>query len=161
MTINRKIKLAQTEEEIQNCYPVMAELRPHISADDFLTQVKRQMNESNFKLVYLNDKGVKAVGGFRIAEWLSGGKYLEIEDLAAKSGMRSKGYGGALFDWIVEYAGRENCDQIKLVSHVKRFAAHRFYLKRRMIIEAHYFSLALKYPAEPSGSAQQFLQITP
>jgi GNAT superfamily N-acetyltransferase len=144
MPINRKINLAQTDEEIQNCYPVMVELRPHISADEFLTQVKRQMNESNFKLVYLNDEGVKAVGGFRVSEWLSGGKYLEIEDLAAKDGERSKGYGGTLFDWIVEYAKREKCEQIKLVSHVKRFAAHRFYLNKRMIIEAHYFSLALK-----------------
>ncbi len=144
MPINRKINLAQTDEEIQNCYPVMVELRPHISADEFLTQVKRQMNESNFKLVYLNDEGVKAVGGFRVSEWLSGGKYLEIEDLAAKDGERSKGYGGTLFDWIVEYAKREKCEQIKLVSHVRRFAAHRFYLNKQMIIEAHYFSLALK-----------------
>jgi GNAT superfamily N-acetyltransferase len=144
MLINKKITLAQTDEEIQNCYLIMAELRPHILADKFLTQVKRLMNESDFKLVYLNDDGIKAVGGFRVSEWLSGGKYLEIEDLAAKEGERSKGYGGALFDWIVEYARHENCDQIKLVSHVKRFAAHRFYLNKRMIIEAHYFSLALK-----------------
>ncbi len=144
MSVNRKITLAQTDEQIQNCYPVMAELRPHISEKDFLPQVKRQMNKSDFKLVYLDDKGIKAVGSFRIAEWLSGGKYLEIEDLVAKDGERSKGYGSALFDWIVEYARHENCDQIKLVSHVKRFGAHHFYLNKRMIIEAHYFSLALK-----------------
>jgi GNAT superfamily N-acetyltransferase len=144
MTESRKINLARTDEEIQNCYSVMAQLRPHLSEKEFLSQVKRQMNESNFKLVYLNDGGIKAVAGFRISEWLAGGKYLEIEDLAAKDGERSKGYGGALFDWIVEYAKRENCDQIKLVSHVKRFGAHRFYLNKRMIIEAHYFSLALK-----------------
>ncbi len=144
MPVNRKINLAQTDEEIQDCYSVMAELRPHISEKEFLPRVKRQMNESGFKLVYLKDGEVKAVGGFRVAEWLSGGKYLKIEDLAAKSGMRSKGYGGALFDWIVEYAERENCDQIKLVSHIRRFAAHRFYLNKQMIIEAHHFSLPLK-----------------
>ncbi len=144
MPINRKINLAQADEEIQNCYPVMAELRPQISEKEFLPRVKRQMNDSGFKLVYLDDEGIKAVGGFRIAEWFSGGKYLEIEDFAAKDGDRSKGYGSELFDWIVEYARRENCNQIKLVSHVKRFAAHRFYLNKRMIIEAHYFSLALK-----------------
>jgi GNAT superfamily N-acetyltransferase len=92
----------------------------------------------------LKDGEVKAVGGFRIAEWLAGGKYLEIEDLATKDGERSKGYGGALFDWLVELARRENCDQIRLVSHVKRFGAHRFYLRQGMIIEAHYFSLRLK-----------------
>jgi hypothetical protein len=33
---------------------------------------------------------------------------------------------------------------MRLVSHVKRFGAHRFYLRQGMIIEAHYFSLRLK-----------------
>jgi len=144
LLVNRQINLARTDDEIQGCYPLMVQLRPHFSASEFLMQVKMQMNETNFKLVYLDDEGIKAVGGIRIAEWLAGGKYLEIEDLATIEGERSKGYGGALFDWIVEYAARENCDQIKLVSHVKRFDAHRFYLKKRMVIEAHYFSLGLK-----------------
>jgi len=144
MPVNRKINLARTDEEIKACYLVMAEIRPHILEQEFLPRVKKQMNESGFRLVYLKDGEVKAVGGVRIAEWLAGGKYLEIEDLATKDGERSKGYGGALFDWIVEYAKRENCDQIKLVSHVERLAAHHFYLNKRMIIEAHYFSLSLK-----------------
>ena len=140
----RKIKIAESDAEIENCYAVMAELRPHISQSEFLGAVKRQIEHHNFQLVYLSDDGeVKSVGGIRIAEWLAGGKYLEIEDLATKSGERSNGCGGELFDWIVEYAKRENCAQVKLVSHVRRFAAHRFYLKRRMNIEAHYFSLAL------------------
>lgn len=135
---------AKSDAEIQNCYAVTAELRPHISAEEFLPRVKKQMKNAGFQLVYLTDGEVKAVGGFRIAEWLSGGKYLEIEDLIAKSGERSKGYGGALFDWIVEHAKKENCDQIKLVSRVTPFDAHRFYLNKKMIIEAHYFSLSLK-----------------
>ena len=139
-----KIKIAETDDEIRNCYAVMAELRPQFQPDDFLRQVKGQMAETKFRLVYLDDKGIKAVGSYRIGEWLAGGKYLEIEDLVSKTGERSKGYGGELFDWIVEYAKQENCDHIKLVSHVKRFGAHRFYLNKKMIIEAHYFSLALQ-----------------
>lgn len=138
-----KIKIAETVAEITNCYAVMKELRPHLSLEEFVTQVKRQMKESNFQLVYLTDSEIKAVGGIRIAEWLAGGKHLEIEDLVSKESERSKGYGSELFDWIVEYAKSENCNQIKLVSHVKRYGAHRFYLNKRMIIEAHYFSLAL------------------
>ena len=102
------------------------------------------MAETKFRLVYLDDNGVKAVGSYRIGEWLAGGKYLEIEDLVSKSDERSKGYGGELFDWIVKFAKQENCIQIKLVSHVTRFGAHRFYLNKKMIIEAHYFSLALQ-----------------
>ena len=138
------IAIAKTADEIQNCYAVMAELRPHIKPDEFLETVKRQIVNYGFQLVYLSEKGeVKSVGGFRIAEWLSGGKYLEIEDLISKNGERSNGYGGELFDWIVDFARQEKCAQIKLVSSVKRFAAHRFYLNKRMIIEAHYFSMDL------------------
>lgn len=138
------IAVAKTDDEIQNCYAVMAELRPHLKPDAFLRKVKRQAESSGYQLVYLTDGEVKVVGGFRISEWLSGGKYLEIEDFVAKDGERSKGYGGELFDWIVDFAKRENCNQIKLVSRVTRFAAHRFYLRKRMNIEAHYFSLNLK-----------------
>jgi GNAT superfamily N-acetyltransferase len=139
-----KIKIAETKEEIEKCFPVMRQLRPRFSQKDFIAQVWRQMVESTFRLVYLSTKNeIKAVGSYRIGEWLAGGKYLEIEDLIAENDQRSKGYGGELFDWIVNLAKNENCDQIKLVSHVERFGAHRFYLNKKMIIEAHYFSLAI------------------
>ena len=138
------IAVAKTDDEIQNCYAVMAELRPHLKPDAFLRKVKRQAENSGYKLVYLTDGEVKAVGGFRISEWLSGGKFLEIEDFVSKDGERSKGYGGELFDWLVDFAKREDCNQLKLVSHVRRFGAHKFYLNKRMIIEAHYFSMQLK-----------------
>jgi GNAT superfamily N-acetyltransferase len=139
------IAIAGTDREIEDCYVVMAQLRPAIGRDEFLPAVKRLSANTGFRLVYLTDAAeVKAVGGFRISEWLAGGKYLEIEDLATKEGERSKGYGGALFDWLVDYARENNCHQLRLVSHVKRFGAHRFYLRKGMIIEAHYFSLSLK-----------------
>lgn len=142
--MNERIRLAENDDEIRMCYPVMAELRPHIEPDEFVERVKKQAKNAAYELAYLIDGEVKAVAGFRISEWLAGGKYLEIEDLATSSGERSKGYGGELFDWLVEHARKENCDQLRLVSHVRRFDAHRFYLNRRMIIEAHYFSMPLK-----------------
>lgn len=140
----KTIRIAETDGEIEKCFPVAAQLRPQFAPENFLAQVRRQMENSGFQLVYLSENSaVKAVGGIRTGERLAGGKYLEIEDLVADENERSKGFGGELFDWICEYARRENCDQVKLVSHVKRFAAHRFYLNKKMIIEAHYFSLAL------------------
>lgn len=138
------IAIARSDAEIRACYSTMAELRPHLGPDDFLAQVKRQAEAHGFRLAMLAADGeVRAVAGIRIAEWLAGGTYLEIEDLVARSGDRSKGYGGELFDWIIALAKREHCRQIRLVSHVSRFAAHRFYLAKRMIIEAHYFSIPI------------------
>ncbi len=138
------ILIAQTDEEIKNCYTAMAELRPHFQPDEFLLQVKRQMKNAGFQLIYLKDEEIRAVAGFRISEWLAGGKYLEIEDLVSKTDERSKGYGGQLFDWLIERAEENDCDQIRLVSCVTRIGAHRIYLRKRMNIEAHYFSMNLK-----------------
>jgi GNAT superfamily N-acetyltransferase len=136
--------LAESEQEILDCHPVMAELRPHIQREEFVSTVKRLVETANYRLAYLTSGGVKAVAGFRISEWLAGGKYLEIEDLIATSGERSKGYGGELFDWLVKHAEENGCHQIRLVSRVTRFDAHRFYLNKRMNIEAYYFSRQLK-----------------
>lgn len=138
------IQLAQDDAEIQECYPVMAELRPHVSADEFVTRVKRQAEIAGYKLACVRDDEVKAVGGFRISECLAWGKFMYVDDLVAKSDGRSKGYGGALLDWLIEYARNEGCDQFHLDSGVQRFQAHRFYLAKRLIIEAHHFSLKLK-----------------
>lgn len=138
-----KIKIAETDEEIKNCYAVMSELRPHLALENFVAQVKRQMENSNFRLVYLAENEIKAVAGIRVAEWLARGKSLEIEDLVSQENERSKGFGGALFDWIAEYAKSENCAEVRLVSSVTRFRAHKFYLKKGMIIDAHFFSLEL------------------
>ena len=139
-----EFRIAETDEEIESCYAVMSELRPHIAREDFLPQVRRQMVASGFRLAYLTDGGdVKAVSGIRVAEWLARGKSLDIEDLVATEKDRSKGYGGKLFDWIVAYAKDNDCREIRLVSHVTRYRAHRFYLNKGMIIDAHFFSMPL------------------
>lgn len=141
--MNSRVTVARSEQEILNCYPVMAELRPHIRPDEFLPLVRTLAEIAGFQLAYLTDGEIKAVAGFRISEWLAGGKYLEIEDLVAKSGEQSKGYGGELFDWLVEHAKENNCQQVRLVSRVSRTDAHRFYLRKGMNLEAHYFSMNL------------------
>jgi GNAT superfamily N-acetyltransferase len=141
--MKQRIILAEEDDEIRSCYPVMAELRPHVLPDEFLLRVKRQTETANYRLACLTDGEVRAVAGFRISECLAWGKFLYVDDLVAKSGERSKGYGGALFDWLVEYARAEKCDQFHLDSGVQRFAAHRFYLNKRMIIDCHHFALKL------------------
>jgi len=139
-----RIKVAESDREILDSYPVMAELREHLKREEFVATVKRLSEIAGYKLAYLVDGEIKAVAGFRISEWLAAGKYLEIDDLVATGSERSKGYGGELFDWLVEYAKRNNCDQVRLVSRVTRLDAHRFYLKKQMKLEAYYFSLQLK-----------------
>lgn len=136
------VSVATSDGDIAACYPVMSELRPQISVKEFIPLVRHLGSTTGFKLAFLRADGeIKSVAGYRIAEWLAGGKYLEIEDLVSKASERSKGYGGLLFDWIKDLAARSGCKQVRLVSNVRRLDAHRFYLRKGMTLEAHYFSI--------------------
>jgi len=138
------IQLADTDAEIQCCHPVMAELRPHIAEADFVTRVRRQTLESGYRLVYLEEAGqVRAVAGFRIAEFLAWGRILYVDDLVTAAATRSQGHGERILAWLVAHARAAGCTELHLDSGVQRFAAHRFYLRQRMDITAHHFALKL------------------
>ena len=138
-----KIKTAESRDDIELCYAILAELRPHLKEVDFIATIQRLSECTGFKLACLMDGDAKAVAGYRVSEWLHSGKYLEIEDFITNSTDRLKGYGRQLFDWLVAQARLEGCSQLRLVSGVKRTDAHRFYARNGMVHEAHYFSLNL------------------
>lgn len=135
------IKIAECKEELVNCFDVLSPLRPHLNVSEFISAVERLRSSTGYKLAFLLEGEIKAVAGFRISEWLHTGNYLEIEDLITKEGERSKGYGGELFDWVLEYAKDSQCKQLRLLSGVSREQAHKFYLSKGMKYEAKYFSI--------------------
>jgi len=140
-----RIALAESDRDIDRCYPVMHELRTHLDRDMFRAQVARQRVGGSYQLAYLEADGeVRAVAGFRFAEFLAWGKILYVDDLVTLASERSKGFGEQLFDWLVDQAVAKGCDQIHLDSGVQRFGAHRFYLRKRMEITAHHFVLKLR-----------------
>lgn len=143
----RHIAEARTDAEVAACYPVLAGLRPHVTAGSFVALVRRLGAETGLTLAAARTGGaegpVVAVAGYRVSEWLAGGRYLEIEDLITRAADRSAGHGGALFDWLVDLAARRGCNHLRLVSHVRRHDAHRFYQRKGMTLEAHYFSLPI------------------
>lgn len=137
------IGLAEQKEDIARCYPVMAQLRPHLDEQTFVEQVQRQAAQ-NYRLAYVEDGGtVVAVAGFREMEMLSRGRHIYVDDLVTDAGGRSNGYGAALFDWLAAYARERGMVAIELDSGVQRFDAHRFYFRQRMHIASYHFTLSL------------------
>ncbi len=137
------IRLAQTDADIQNCFPVMVQLRPHLVEEEFVARVRKQEKDGYRLVLFEEDGTVQAVSGFRTGESLSRGAFLYIDDLVTDESGRSQGFGQQLFDWIRDFAKASGCVQLHLDSGVQRFGAHRFYLKNRMDIASHHFSLAL------------------
>ncbi|MDQ3545282.1 MAG: GNAT family N-acetyltransferase [Verrucomicrobiota bacterium] len=142
--MNFRIEEALTPESVARCFRVMRQLRTHFKDEKiFIAQVERQRADG-FKIAYLEDKSeVRAVAGYRMAESLFTGRYCYVDDLVTDESARSLGYGGALFDWLVAEARAAGCVNFQLDSGVQRFAAHRFYLAKRMIITSHHFTLEL------------------
>jgi GNAT superfamily N-acetyltransferase len=139
----RQILIATSDDQIAACFDAMSALRPHLRRDEFVSLVRRLQAGADFALACLLDGDIMSVAGFRVSEWLAGGRYLEIEDLVSVPSARSLGYGGQLFDWLCHKAQEEGCDHVRLVSRVQRKEAHRFYECKGMSLEAYYFSKKL------------------
>ena len=139
------VRVAETPAEIGRCHAVMMELRTHhTDRQKFIRQIQKQIEEG-YRLAFLEADGeVRAVAGYRLLELLFSGRTLYVDDLVTRAADRSLGFGGQLFDWLVEEARREKCQEFSLDSGVHRFAAHRFYLLKRMKIAAHHFTLPLE-----------------
>ena len=139
-----EIAIACTEEDIRRCFPVMAELRAHLTEAAFVAQVQRQQRDSRYHLAALaQDSVVQAVAGYRFSEHLAWGRILYVDDLVTASAHRSQGYGETLFEWLREQARAAGCGELHLDSGVQRFGAHRFYLNQRMDISCHHFALKI------------------
>lgn len=143
-TAKYSVLLAESDAEIAACYPVMAQLRPHLVEGEFVDRVRRQAKNHGYRLAYIATDGrPAAMAGFRIAECLAWSKFMYVDDLVTDERLRSRGMGQALMDWLIAHARESGCAQFHLDSGVQRFGAHRFYLANRMAISSHHFGLEL------------------
>jgi ribosomal protein S18 acetylase RimI-like enzyme len=135
---------AQTADQIRSCYPVIRQLRPHLSNErSFVEQIQRQAQQG-YQLVYLQEGAqVKAVAGYRFQECLAWGKILYIDDLVTDGSARNQGFASALLTEIIDEARKAQCDQVHLDSGPQRHEAHRLYLNHGFQICAYHFSLKL------------------
>lgn len=118
--------------------PVMASVQ---SFTDWVNQHQRPEGYRVVGAFLPGEPDAVAASGFRVLHQLSKARFLYVDDLVTLPSYRSSGYAGMVFDWLVEEARRQNCEQLHLDSGHQRFDAHRFYLKRGMIMNAHHFSM--------------------
>jgi len=139
----RAIQIATTPAEINRCLPVMSQLRPKLIATEFVGVVQAQQTEG-YQLAFLEDDGrIVSVAGFRMQNMLSSGKTLYVDDLVTDAAARSKGYGEAMLQWLIDLAREAGCNSFSLDSGTHRQEAHAFYLRNRLRITSFHFHLPL------------------
>lgn len=136
-------KLATQDNEIQKCFAVMHELRPHLQESEFVERVK-SMQADGYQLAFLESDGeVVSVAGFRIATNLAMGKYLYVDDLVTAEKARSNGYGEVMLSWLKLVARDNACDVLHLDSGTHRKQAHKFYFREGLTISSFHFDMQL------------------
>lgn len=138
-----KIALAETDAAIAACFDVMVQLRPTLQRASFVERVRAQQARGYLLAAGRDEDRVVAVAGFRHALLLAWGESIYVDDLVTDAAGRSRGYGHAMMEWLIERARQHGCAQLHLDSGVQRFAAHRFYLREGMHISSHHFSIVL------------------
>ncbi len=122
-----RIDLAESNEDILACFPVIRHLRDLEDATTFLQRVRSQQL-SGYELAALRDGGDPvAVAGFRLGESLAWGRHLYVDDLVTLPEGRSRGHGAALLAWLAELGRARGACQLHLDSGKQRADAHRFY----------------------------------
>ncbi len=140
------IRIAESDEEIAACFPVMQQLRPRLTPDSFRSRVRAQ-ERAGYRLAYVEAGGRPvAVAGFRVQETLVSGRFLNVDDLVTLDSERSRGHGSRLLRWLRDRAAAEGCAVVELDSGVQRKDAHRFYQREGLEIVAYHFAVALERP---------------
>jgi GNAT superfamily N-acetyltransferase len=139
-----EVKLADSDEEIAQCFAVMAHLRPNLVEGEFVPRVRAQQAEG-YRLAYVEDEdAVVAVAGFRLMDMLATGRTMYVDDLVTDKTRRSQGYGKRMLDWLQEQARAAQCKTFSLDSGTHRMEAHAFYFRERLRVTSFHFAKPLK-----------------
>ena len=118
------VRPLETEREIADAYPLMAQLRPHLKSAEFVPMIRLQAADG-YRLFGGFDGGrLVALAGFRTAHTLSRGPHLFVDDLVTDESQRGRGYGTAMIRWLRAYASEQGLPAVHLDS---RDTARGFY----------------------------------
>ena len=124
-----EIQELQSQEEWQEAFHVMRELRHNLDEQEYLCLLG-SMTEEGYRLFAVRDSGVLvSLAGIAVLTNFYYGRHVWVYDLITASNARSKGYGCRLLEFIEEFARRESCKVVALSSGLERTDAHRFYEK--------------------------------
>lgn len=126
-----QIKELHSVKEMVEAFPVMNQLRTHLSQQTYLKLVKEAQTKDQYKMAALYDNGkIVAVAGFKPMITLYYGRFVWVCDLVTEEKSRSRGYGKKLLTYVHEWAKENQYESVALSSGLQRTEAHRFYEER-------------------------------
>jgi GNAT superfamily N-acetyltransferase len=139
-----EIRAVDTEADLAACFPLMRQLRPHLTCEqEFAARWRRQVGVG-YRLVALWVAGAPvALAGFRCQENLVYGVHCYVDDLVTDAAARRAGYGQKMMDWVTAEARALGCTRLVLDTPLTNVLGHRFYFRQGLLARSLRFSLEL------------------
>jgi ribosomal protein S18 acetylase RimI-like enzyme len=138
------IRPALTPVDIAACFPVMRELRPHLtSAAELVTRVQSQSAQGYCLLAAWRSEKVVGAAGYRMQENLIRGAFFYVDDLVVAETERRGGLGAKLLDAVAAEARAAKCRHLVLDTAIDNLFGQRFYFRYGMLPAALRFAKTL------------------
>jgi GNAT superfamily N-acetyltransferase len=98
------IRRLATDEQIAAVFPLVVQLRPRITRDTFVAEVRRQQADGYVAAAGYVDGRPVVFAGYRSAHTLARGPHLFVDDLVTDESARGRGYGTAMLRWLAREA---------------------------------------------------------
>ncbi len=134
------IKEMATTKEMLEVFPLISQLRTHLSQDAFIKIARDAQDKEGYRMFALYDGGrIVAAAGIKPSITLYNGYSVWVSDLVTDHESRSRGYGEKLLSFIETWAKEHGYSNVTLSSGVQRLDAHRFYEDKMGYLKTSYY----------------------
>lgn len=126
--MEKRIFTVKNKNELERCYPVMKELRPQLSFDDYISIYNESHTADGYEIVAVEEKGqILAVMGYRFLSDYVRGKHVYVDDLVSTEKARSQGLGAELLKFAEKIAESNGCKSLRLCTGIENERGVKFY----------------------------------
>ena len=138
------IRYVDLEREVEACYPLMKQLRPHLASGQEFIVCWRRQKSAGYRLIAVWDQARPvALAGFRVQVNLVHGTHFYVDDLVTEEAQRSGGYGRTLMERLKAEGMALGCAKLVLDASLVNTLGHRFYYRQGLLATALRFTLPL------------------
>jgi len=124
-----KVIYVDSLKELERVFPLLNELRDHLSFDEFISLYNQAKQLTNYKMsAFENESGeLVALMGHRILVDFVHGRHFYIDDLVVSKKYRSQGIGAKVLKIAEELAAENSCNNLRLCTGIQNDQGKKFY----------------------------------
>ena len=142
-----EIRHISNEADLAASFPVMKELRPHLTdSATYVVQVMHQHTQGYRLLAAWRDGTIVGLAGYRLQDNLIYGRFVYVDDLVVSTSLHGSGIGEQLLSAARQQAVAAQCTHFVLDTGLGNALAQRFYFRQGLLARGMHFVEALAQP---------------